>query len=168
MHLTQSNFCRYVKDRFPLYFLEPLVLDVGSLDVNGTNRYLFEGGEYTGIDIGPGPNVDVVSPVHLWKTDRTFTTIISTECFEHDRHYPLSIEAIIRLLCKKGLFIMTCAGVGRPEHGTHKTDNSSPFTKDYYQNLTVDDFMISFGESFERFEFDTSIPGDLYFWGIKR
>jgi len=168
MHLTQSNFCRRVRDQFPGYFTGVEVLDVGSLDVNGNNRYLFNDCSYTGIDIGIGPNVDVVSPVHLWKTDKTFTTIISTECFEHDRYYIQSIAAIVKLLHKKGLFVMTCAGSGRAEHGTHKTDNSSPFTKDYYRNLTVADIMVCVGAHFERFEFDTSVPGDLYFWGIKR
>ena len=168
MHKSQTDFCKRVAAQFPSYFRLCQVLDVGSLNVNGTNRYLFDQCTYCGIDLGPGDNVDVVSPVHQWITDLRFRTIISTECFEHDRHWEWSIDAIIKLLEPKGLFLFTCASEGRAEHGTKRTDiYASPFTGDYYQNLTISD-MLGFTPNFQRFEFDNSVPGDLYFWGIKR
>ena len=53
-HIEQIIFCIKVKNMFPSYFKNIDVLDVGSLDLNGSNRYLFENCRYTGIDIGPG------------------------------------------------------------------------------------------------------------------
>ena len=41
-HLQQRMFCSTVRSRFPEYFKETLVLDVGSLDVNGNNQFLFD------------------------------------------------------------------------------------------------------------------------------
>jgi hypothetical protein len=52
---------------FLQYFIDKCVLDVGSLDINGNNRYLFDNCEYTGLDIGEGPNVDIVMPIHEYK-----------------------------------------------------------------------------------------------------
>lgn len=178
-HPSQQAFCERVKRQFPEHFVEKWVLDVGSLDVNGNNRFLFERCVYIGIDVGPGPNVDVVCPVHEWGAeDALFDVVVSTECFEHDRHYPESLRKIVRLLKPRGLFLFTCAGEGRPEHGTRRSDTgSSPLTcaidgwADYYGNLTPDDVRSAIPELhkvFESFEFDTSTPGDLYFWGIKR
>ena len=64
--------------------MNKLVLDIGSLDINGNNQYLFEDCQYTGIDVGVGKNVDIVSKAHELKMPSgTYDTIISTECFEH-------------------------------------------------------------------------------------
>ncbi len=74
------------------------VLDVGALDLNGNNKILFEGCAYTGIDIGEGPNVDVVSVAHEYPApSESFDVIISTECLEHDRHYPETLRNIVRM-----------------------------------------------------------------------
>jgi hypothetical protein len=69
-----------------------LCVDVGSYDVNGTYRPLVEGRglRYLGIDIAPGPNVDVViepygiqnTPWGMWKNDPP-ALVISGQCLEH-------------------------------------------------------------------------------------
>ena len=67
------------------------VLDVGSGDINGNNRQYFGPGCYTGCDLAPGPNVDVVSPCHeLPFEPATFDVIISSECLEHGPTKPSS------------------------------------------------------------------------------
>ena len=61
------------------------VLDVGSFDVNGTYRDLFEGQEYVGMDIEAGKNVDVVQP-SLYKfpfPDGHFDVVVSGNVMEH-------------------------------------------------------------------------------------
>ena len=60
-HHAQRLFFTRVKHRFPERFDGCSVLDIGSLDINGNNRYLFNGGTYIGIDVGQGRNVDVRS-----------------------------------------------------------------------------------------------------------
>ena len=62
------------------------VLEVGSLDINGSVRPLFENCNYTGIDLGEGRGVDVVAHVTDYHRldDNEFDVVISTETLEHD------------------------------------------------------------------------------------
>lgn len=178
-HPAQQAFCQRVKALFPpKRFTKKRVLDCGSLDINGSNRTLFTNCAYVGVDIGPGKNVDIVCPVHeLDLPDESFDVIVSTECFEHDRHYEKSLQTIVRLLAKQGLFFFSCAGETRPEHGTRQNHPaSSPLTAaidgwgDYYKNLTEKDIRtaIDVADLFSSHEFSRSKNlDDLYFWGIK-
>jgi SAM-dependent methyltransferase len=166
-----------VKEQFPEKFQGVRVLDVGSLDVNGNNRYLFEGCVYVGIDVGEGPNVDVVSPLHKWtECEMSFDTIISTECLEHDQYWPETLKAAARLLKSGGLLLFTCASGDRKEHGTVRTDTySSPLTcaipgwESYYRNLFAADVYaaLNVSEIFAAHGFEETHE-DLYFWGMKK
>ena len=112
-HQAQQDFLISVKNQFPDKFNNCKVLDIGSLDINGNNRYLFENYDYTGVDIGAGPNVDVVCKGHEFKSDTQFDIVISTECFEHDIFYKETILNAINLTKSGGLFVFTCASKGR-------------------------------------------------------
>jgi|LakMenE18May11ns_1017448.scaffolds.fasta_scaffold9952220_4 glycosyltransferase involved in cell wall biosynthesis len=182
-HKAQREFCDSVRVKYPDMFKNKKVLDVGSLDNNGNNRFLFENCEYIGIDVGEGPNVDVVSSGHEYDApDEYFDVIICTEVFEHDMHYHKTVTNIIRMLKTGGIFIFTCAAPDRPEHGTRKTspwhakllENVSEEWSDYYKNLTHLDFkeIVNFNETFPNgyFELRTANiaeASDLYFYGIK-
>jgi hypothetical protein len=71
---------------------------------------------------------------------------------------------------------MTCATVGRAEHGTARTSPAdSPLTIgkgwNYYRNLTMEDFTENFDLPviFSVWEFQHEISNhDLYFYGVKR
>lgn len=177
-HRSQQEFCERVKARFPTYFTGTTVLDCGSLDINGSNRTLFTGARYMGVDIGPGRNVDVVSKIHdLTLPDGAFDVIVSTECFEHDPHYVESLRNIVRMLRPGGLLFFSCATTGRPEHGTRLAHaGSSPLTarlpgwQDYYRNLTEADVREAIDlAAFDSYEFTANdVDKDLYFWGLKR
>lgn len=171
-HNAQRNFCEYVKAKHPDHFSNVKVLDVGSLDINGNNRYLFEDSVYQGIDLAPGNNVDIVKPIHEYKPEDMFDTIISTEMLEHDKHYVKSLNRMVELLRSGGLLLLTFATTGRQEHGTNRTRTSdSPFTCDYYKNLTQFDIQdaIDLEKCFSNYRFAiNSNPNDLYFWGLKR
>lgn len=177
-HLEQRKYMSSIRDRFPERFNDCRVLDIGSLDINGNNRFLFNNATYIGLDIGQGPNVDVVCRGHEYKSDDLFDIVISSECFEHDEFWNLTIQNAIDLLRPDGLLLFTCATTGRPEHGTRRTSPvDSPFTSaldnDYYMNLAVSDIIGAIDMSqFSRYSFevaqDSIVPQDLYFWGIKK
>ncbi|MCX5774543.1 MAG: methyltransferase domain-containing protein [Fusobacteria bacterium] len=178
-HNEQREFCMQVKKNFPQYFKNSTVLDIGSLDINGSNQALFETCVYFGVDIGDGRNVDIISKGHeLALEGATFDVIISTECFEHDMYYKETLNNIYRMLKPGGLLIFTCATTGRPEHGTKRTETVqdapllSNFSEwsDYYKNLTEADIreVMDCEKLFSEFLFDTNIKSfDLYFCGIK-
>ena len=140
-HPAQVSFLNALKNKFPNKFKKCSVVDIGSLDINGNTRFLFEDPEYVGVDIGEGPNVDVVSTGHEYRSEKRFDIVISTECFEHDMHYKETLKNCIKLCKAGGLFIFTCASEGRAEHGTTRTSTSdAPLLKgewaNYYKNLT--------------------------------
>lgn len=178
-HIQQIDFCKSVKISFPDFFKNKKVLDAGSLDVNGNNRFLFEDCDYCGIDVGIGLNVNIVSKIHeFYALDETYDIIISTECFEHDMYYPDSLKNIVRILKSGGMFLFTCATTGRAEHGTNSTTPvDSPLLaaygdwSDYYKNLTEEDIRqcLDIESIFSEFEFQVNEEAhDLYFWGIKK
>jgi hypothetical protein len=174
-HLNQFKFCERVSTMFPKFFTDVRVLDIGSMDINGNNRSHFKNSTFIGIDIGEGPNVDIVCSGHLYSANKNFekfNTIISTECFEHDCYYKETILNIVEnLLLPGGLFIFSCATNGRQEHGTTRTSpNDSPFTNDYYKNLTEEDIreFLDLNKYFSDYSFSINDEThDLYFWGIK-
>lgn len=173
-HYEQEQFCISVKEKFPEKFINVSVLDVGSLNINGNNRYLFNKYNYIGIDIGPGNNVDVICKGHKYISNNQFDVVISTECFEHDEFYPLTIKNMYKLLKSGGLMLFTCATDGRAEHGTrNKAPWAAPFVScstNYYRNLTEQDIrqIMDFDANFSQYEFSKNIDHfDLYFWGIK-
>ena len=180
MHLEAKNFTVFCKKLFPEYFTGKKVLDVGSGDINGNNRFLFENCEYDGNDVIQAKNVTIVSKTKdLFFTSDTFDTIISTECFEHDPEYTESFKKIYTMLKPDGLFCFTCASTGRPEHGTRRT---SPFDSygtlgqlkdmsDYYKNLTEYDLneVLNLNSLFSVWDtYYNSSTKDLYFVGIKK
>ena len=63
-HESQISFLLKVKALMAEKFKNCRVLDIGSLDLNGNNRYLFEDYKYLGVDIGYGENVDLVCCGH--------------------------------------------------------------------------------------------------------
>jgi SAM-dependent methyltransferase len=130
-HDAQRAFCRRTR-----------VLEIGSLNVNGTIRECFvEPIEYVGIDCHPGPGVDVVAIAHEWRgRPESFDVVCSCEAFEHDPHAAATIANMLRHLKPGGLFLSTCAGIGRPEHGTRRTGVKSGWgpNADFYRNVTIE------------------------------
>ena len=97
------------------------VLDVGSYDVNGSFRHLFDGIsdlEYIGLDMADGPNVDYVpKDPYDWKEldDNSFDFIISANAFEHIEYPWLTICQIGKKL-KNGGFACIIAPNSISEH----------------------------------------------------
>jgi SAM-dependent methyltransferase len=180
MHPEAVDFLLFVKKIFNEFFIEKMVLDVGSGDINGNNKFLFENCEYNGNDVIQAPNVTIVSKTKdLPFSDNTFDTIISTECFEHDPEYKESFVKIYNMLKPGGLFCFTCASTGRPEHGTRRTTPNDSYgtignledMSDYYKNLTEIDLndVLSLHSMFSVWDTYYNYSScDLYFVGIKK
>ena len=95
-----------------------MVLDVGSYDVCGTYRDLFAGvTTYTGCDITPGPNVDIVLPsAYEWKLARQFDLVISGQCLEHVEAPWLWIRQVAQACVVGGTVIIIAPSSGWGEH----------------------------------------------------
>ena len=148
------------------------MVDVGSLDINGSNRGLFRKCDYRGIDIVRGKNVDEVGLAHLLlcNLDNYFDTVISTEMLEHDKYWELSLHAMYRALKPGGLLLITAAGDGREEHGTHDHHAyCSPGTLDYYCNISNEMFASVLCPKMFKTYFINQNPKsfDINFYGIK-
>lgn len=174
-HQEQGEYIAKIKQKFPSAFSNGRVLEIGSLNINGTVRDYFNAKEYIGVDVGEGVGVDVVTSGHEYDNKELFDCCISCECFEHNPYWKETFLNMVRLCKSGGLVVFTCATTGRPEHGTERTTpQDSPLTLakgwHYYQNLTAEDFTkdIDFSALFSQWSFDDNERAcDLYFYGIK-
>lgn len=98
------------------------VLDVGSYDVNGTYKEIFESSQftYTGLDMEAGPNVTLV-PVnpYVWKEiqDDSYDVVISGQVLEHSEFFWLTVGEMTRVLRPGGLMcIIVPRGFHRHRH----------------------------------------------------
>ena len=179
MHPEARDITLFVRKNLPDFFLNKRVLDVGSGDINGNNRFLFENSEYEGNDVIMAENVTIVSKTKdLPFAEKSFDTIVSTECFEHDPEYSESLNKIYSMLKPGGLFFFSCASTGRNEHGTRRTSPSESYgtigkledMSDYYKNLTEIDInkVVKLDSVFSVWDtYYNSLSKDLYFIGIK-
>lgn len=176
-HPQQMNFFSQVKAIAPQFFENRRVVEIGSLDINGTIRKFFENCQYVGVDVGPGPGVDIVCEGQHYAGDsNSFDVAASAECFEHNPHWIATFANMLRLVRPGGLIIVSCATTGRPEHGTTRTSpGDSPLTIgrgwEYYLNLTEEDFRANF--NFDNLFLDyrfviNDASHDLYFVGTKK
>jgi SAM-dependent methyltransferase len=163
-HKEQLDFVAAVKEKHPEFFTGKRVLEVGSLNINGTVRDFFTDCDYTGCDLGKGKGVDIVcAGQHLNFPDNSFDVVLSCECFEHNPAYQETLRNMVRMLKPGGLLFFTCATTGRPEHGTTRTSpKDAPFCGDYYRNLVAEDLDTT-GIAGEFSTFNT----DLRYCGIK-
>lgn len=99
---------------------ELTVLDLGSCDINGSYRPLFDstGWTYYGLDMAPGKNVDIVlQDPYRWREVKTNSAdvLISGQAFEHMQYFWMVMLEIRRVLKPNGLCCLI-APSGGPEH----------------------------------------------------
>lgn len=93
------------------------ILDIGSYDVNGTMKPIFQKGQYIGLDMEQGPNVDIVGVSHEVPFEKDeFDIVISSSCFEHDDMFWISYQEMCRVL-KPGGYMYVQAPSNGPYHG---------------------------------------------------
>ncbi len=118
------------------------ILEVGSFNVNGSPRSIFPGMPYTGVDIAPGPGVDlVIKDEGLLDAleGQQYDLVICCEALEHCKR-PLVIADQMRDLVRPGgWMIVTSPGNGWPMHR---------YPKDYWR-LMPDTYTDSIFDGFE-------------------
>lgn len=138
------------------------VLDVGSCNVNGTYRALFEvpGWTYSGLDILVGPNVDIVVDAgYEWAgvPDGAYDVVVCGQVMEHVTE-PWMLACAIGRVCRKHGFGFVIAP---HTHGLHR------FPVDCWRVFPdgMEHVMTKHG-GFEMLECDMS-GEDTYFFGRK-
>ena len=134
------------------------VLEVGALDVNGSVRgdiMALGPAEYIGIDIRPGPGVDVICDagdlVARFGED-AFDLVISTELLEHARDWRRIVSNIKRVTKPAGVLIVSTRSYGVDFH-------RRPF--DYWR-YEKEDFTAIFSDVLvEDLQLDPTDPGLL-------
>lgn len=133
LHSEVLEFIGCIKGEFPDYFSGVKVVELGSLDINGTVRDLFKDCEYVGIDRHGGRGVDIVSLVHeVGLADGIWDVVVTTEMLEHDPYWRASLRRAVDLLRVGGLLIITC---GSQERGEHNLEDSP--VMGYYRGLSM-------------------------------
>ncbi|MDD5226810.1 MAG: class I SAM-dependent methyltransferase [Candidatus Omnitrophica bacterium] len=107
MHDSSFQEMKFFVERYLDRSRELSVLDIGSKDVNGSYRRLFDSPnwKYTGLDLEPGKNVDIVAngPYSYPVADRSFDVVISGSTLEHVLDMHAFIREAARVLTKDGL-----------------------------------------------------------------
>jgi hypothetical protein len=119
MHHSNRKFWDHCSNIYPNWFKGPnRILEVGSLNVNGSVRDHFSGfTEYVGVDWRPGPCVDVVCLAENMSFDHTFDVVISASMLEHDPNWIKSIERIVQYVDpEKGALFLSW---GAAKNGAH-------------------------------------------------
>lgn len=135
------------------------VLEVGSLDVNGSVRPIvsaFYPASYVGVDLQEGRGVDEVcdaTELVLRFGQNSFDVVISTEMLEHVRDWRTVVSQLKRVLKPGGLLLVTTRSRGFPYHGF-------PFDFWRYEPGDVEALFADF--QIERIETDKTLPGVLF------
>lgn len=132
------------------------VIEVGSYDVNGSARSILQPmvpSRYVGVDITPGPGVDVVCNAEnlLEKFGpASFDVVVSTEMLEHVYDWRLVVSTLKKLLKPHGSLLITTRRIGFDFHG---------YPHDYWR-FERDDFQRIFSDlEIDRLECDDTNRG---------
>ncbi len=85
------------------------ILDVGSYDVNGTHRPIIPTGwQYTGSDIRPGPNVDIIQKGPCWiqEVGGQYDVVLCSSVLEHTPYPWCLVNEMVRMLSRRGLLFI--------------------------------------------------------------
>jgi SAM-dependent methyltransferase len=135
------------------------VLEIGSCDVNGSLRPIIkslEPASYTGVDINPGPGVDVVCAAEdiIEKFGKEqFDIVISTEMLEHVRDWRKVVSNIKNICKPEGAILITTRSPGFDYHG---------YPYDFWRYEASDITNIFSDCIVEKIEDDKKEPGILF------
>lgn len=109
------------------------VVEFGSRDINGNVRDLLGPGDYLGIDLEAGPNVDEVADVTQLRWEPIFDVVLCLEVLEHAPDAAAVCDAARDALKPGGRLIMTCATYEREPHSG--LDGGALRAGEHYENI---------------------------------
>ncbi len=106
-----------LKEQYPANFNNARVLEVGSLDINGSIREFFNNCDYMGIDRTPGNDVDVVVEAKDFQCAIDhFDTLVSFSAFEHDPEWRDTVANVIKYIKPDGTIFFYFGAEGNQPH----------------------------------------------------
>ena len=116
------------------------VVEIGSRNINGSVRPLFEAiaDSYYGIDLAPGPDVDEVADAVTWRPAEKVDCIVCCEVLEHAPDLDGMVCMISESLKPGGKLVMTCATDPRVPHSAH--DGLQVRIDEHYENVAPEFF----------------------------
>lgn len=139
-----------------------VVLEYGSLNINGTARSTAPDAAWFGIDTQDGPGVDLVADASEYVGTVPADVVVCCEVLEHTPKAGAITSNAYASLRPGGLFLMTCATDGRAPHSA--VDGGPVRPGEYYRNVPADDYAITLEHvGFEILTMETHPDrGDLY------
>jgi SAM-dependent methyltransferase len=135
------------------------ILEVGSHDTAGVVRNILtrhEPVDYVGVDVAPGPGVDVVCPAEGLLAEfgpESFDVLVTTEVLEHVRDWRAVVHNLKGVLRDGGVLVATTRSPGFEFHG---------YPLDFWRYDT-DDIRTIFGDlDIETLEEDPDDPGVFF------
>jgi methyltransferase family protein len=146
-------------------------LDIGGAYWNGSARPELPNADWTIIDLEGSPaqtdahdwNQYVVADATTWRPedDAKFHVVLCTEVFEHLADWVSIIETAHAVLHLDGIFIVTCASMGRTAHGA--TGAPAPAEGEWYANVHENDLRWTLENWFLDVHVEYAYPpGDAY------
>lgn len=159
MHREAREFVTHFKTGLPVS-----VIEIGSLNVNGTIRDLFPSAFWVGIDRAAGPCVDVVGDAENFEPEALADVVICCEVLEHADNWATLIRKAYSWLAPGGVFIMTCAGLGREPHscGGGKLPPG-----EYYRNLAPPEVRQQISEAGFKWQITRQVGTDVQSFAVR-
>lgn len=142
------------------------VVELGSCNVNGTIRPLFrEARSYLGVDVRPGPDVDLVDDATYHGADASYDIVVSCEMLEHAPHPKAIIRNCYRILRPGGYLLLTAASEHRAPHGN---DGMEVHEGEHYGGIRRDDLEVWASGFFAEVTVSEDVKaGDVYLFARK-
>lgn len=117
MHVGNRQWLDAMQERYGHLYAAGAVLELGSLDWNGSARQTIKSATYIGVDVAPGPGVDIVAAAALTRfASNTFDLIICTSMLEHDPGWRISLQHNLPSLKPGGLLFLSWGAEGNQHH----------------------------------------------------
>ena len=111
------------------------VVEFGSADVNGNVRNLLGDAEYIGVDIRPGPNVDVVADATTYDPPWRPDLVLCLNMLEHTPEGPAIIANAHRMLAPSGMLLISVPDTSFP---IHSADGGALKDGEWYKAFSVE------------------------------